>query len=197
MMRWFRLPYQYLRYYKKQTIALWLGILLSAALFTGIGSLLGSGRIATTNKAISQYGRWQYSFGINNEQVQMLEELKNKKCSQHKMEKVGIITIRKTIEEPFEIELVHGNSDYMEMMGRTLISGKLPSKEDEVAMDIHTLNNLDVPKEIGRKVEYDEVCNSDAKKEFTGDNGQCSSKCTIKNTPKRTTKKRKQSKKNR
>ena len=56
---------------------------------------------------------------------------------------------------------------------------------------------LNVPKEIGRKVEYNEVCNSDAKKEFTGDNGQCSSKCTIKNTPKRTTKKRKQSKKNR
>lgn len=155
MMRWFRLPYRYLRYYRKQTIALWLGMLLSAALFTGIGSLLGSGRIATTNKAISQYGRWQYSFGINNEQVQMLEELKNKKCSQYIMEKVGIITIRKTIEEPFEIELVHGNSDYMEMMGRTLISGKLPSKEDEVAMDIHTLNNLDLPKEIGSEVLLD------------------------------------------
>ena len=41
-----RLAWSYLKYYKKQTMALFLGIVLSCALFTGIGSLQKSGNHA-------------------------------------------------------------------------------------------------------------------------------------------------------
>ena len=37
-----RLSFAYLRHYKKQTAALFVGILLSAALLTGVGSLFTS-----------------------------------------------------------------------------------------------------------------------------------------------------------
>ena len=39
-----RLAWSYLKYYRKQTMALFLGIVLSCALFTGIGSLQKSDR---------------------------------------------------------------------------------------------------------------------------------------------------------
>ena len=35
-----KLSFAYLRYYKKQTFSLFLGVLLSAALLSGVGSLL-------------------------------------------------------------------------------------------------------------------------------------------------------------
>ena len=38
-----KLSFAYLRYYKKQTFSLFLGVLLSAALLSGVGSLLYSG----------------------------------------------------------------------------------------------------------------------------------------------------------
>ena len=41
-----RLAWSYLKYYRKQTMALFLGIVLSCALFTGIGSLQKSGNHA-------------------------------------------------------------------------------------------------------------------------------------------------------
>ena len=40
-----RLAIAYIRYYKKQAAALLMGVVLSAALFTGIGSLFQSGRM--------------------------------------------------------------------------------------------------------------------------------------------------------
>ena len=42
-----RLSSAYIRYYKKQAATLLLGVILSAALLTGIGSLFESGQYAT------------------------------------------------------------------------------------------------------------------------------------------------------
>ena len=44
-----RLAWSYLKYYRKQTMALFLGIVLSCALFTGIGSLLSGNHAAREN----------------------------------------------------------------------------------------------------------------------------------------------------
>lgn len=46
-----RLAIAYIRYYKKQAAALLMGVVLSAALFTGIGSLFQSGRMAALENA--------------------------------------------------------------------------------------------------------------------------------------------------
>ena len=55
-----RLAFAYLKYYKKQTLSLFLGILLSASILTGIGSLMGSGRNATLENARGKAGDWHY-----------------------------------------------------------------------------------------------------------------------------------------
>ena len=49
-----RLAWSYLKYYRKQTMALFLGIVLSCALFTGIGSLQKSGNHAAREKCPTQ-----------------------------------------------------------------------------------------------------------------------------------------------
>ena len=56
-----KLAFSYLRYYKKQTLALLAGMILSAGILTGIGSLFYSGKQAALENARAQYGDWQYS----------------------------------------------------------------------------------------------------------------------------------------
>ena len=46
-----RLASAYLRHYRKQTAALFVGIMLSAALLTGVGSLFFSGKEAAKENA--------------------------------------------------------------------------------------------------------------------------------------------------
>ena len=55
-----RLAWSYLKYYRKQTMALFLGIVLSCALFTGIGSLQKSGNHAARENARTKSGDWHY-----------------------------------------------------------------------------------------------------------------------------------------
>ena len=55
-----RLSFAYLRHYKKQTAALFVGILLSAALLTAVGSLFNSGKEAAKENARTEYGDWHY-----------------------------------------------------------------------------------------------------------------------------------------
>ena len=55
------LAWSYLKYYKKQTLALFLGITLSCALFTGIGSLQESGNHAARENARMGSGDWHYT----------------------------------------------------------------------------------------------------------------------------------------
>ena len=52
-----RLAWSYLKYYRKQTMALFLGIVLSCALFTGIGSLQKSGNHAAKSEGQAVLGR--------------------------------------------------------------------------------------------------------------------------------------------
>ena len=56
-----RLAWSYLKYYRKQTMALFLGIVLSCALFTGIGSLQKSGNHAARENARTKSGDWHYT----------------------------------------------------------------------------------------------------------------------------------------
>ena len=55
-----RLALAYMRHYKKQTAALFVGILLSASLLTGVGSLFASGKEAAKENARTEYGDWHY-----------------------------------------------------------------------------------------------------------------------------------------
>lgn len=159
-----RLALAYMRHYKKQTAALFVGILLSASLLTGVGSLFASGKEAAKENARTEYGDWHYEMRCD---FPWFEEfLKDVKESTEdegtilsgegfRLEKYGVETVRKAISDPFEIQYVYGDEGYMEIMGRELLDGRLPEEENEIAADAQTLRNLGVSDIPGSTVELD------------------------------------------
>ena len=55
------ISFGYIKHYKRQTAALFTGIVLAAALLTGMGGLLASGRNTALENARRLYGDWHYS----------------------------------------------------------------------------------------------------------------------------------------
>lgn len=147
------ISFSYLRYYKKQTLTLLAGILLSTALLTGMGGLFESGRHATRENARTQYGDWHYSTRGDSEWFEEFEQ--DPSGRGYALEKTGVETVRKAIEEPFSIQLVYADSGYLEMMGRDMIEGVYPRQEHEIAADVQTLQNLGVSTELGTRVVLD------------------------------------------
>lgn len=148
-----RLSFSYLKYYKKQTLSLFLGILLSAALLTGIGSLLHSGTVTNREKARADYGDWHYYFMTDETEADGI--LENRNGSGYEIERAGISIVRKVIEEPKKVEIVYGTEEYMSMMGRGLLEGDYPKEAGEAAVDEYTLQNLGLEPVIGSEIELD------------------------------------------
>lgn len=149
----FRLAVAYLRHYKKQTAALFIGIMVSAALLTGVGSLFASGKNAAKENARTEYGDWHYS--MRNDLPWFSQFQKNVQGSGFQIENYGIEIVRKAIQEPFEIQYVSADEGYLEMMGRKLLEGKMPETNSEMAMDVQTLRNLGITETIGSEFELD------------------------------------------
>ncbi len=147
------LSFAYIRHYKRQTGALFLGILLSAALLTGVGSLFASGKKAALENARTEYGDWHYELRCDAPWFKAFIE--NPKGEGFQVESWGVETIKKAVPQPFEIRFVWGDETYLKMMGRTLIQGHYPEEENEIAMDSHTLLNLGIERTLGSRVELD------------------------------------------
>ena len=128
-----RLAWSYLKYYKKQTMDLFLGIVLSCALFTGIGSLQKSGNHAARENARTKSGDWHYTLRCDTDWFEEFEKTyqTGEKEQGYCVEQVGLLTMRKVIEEPYEIELDYAEEGYLSMMGRTLKEGRYPAEEGE------------------------------------------------------------------
>lgn len=148
-----RLAIAYIRYYKKQAAALLMGVALSAALFTGIGSLFQSGRMAALENARLEYGDWHYN--TRGDFLSVEECIKRLQGKGYKIDKYGFETVRKAIEEPYHIQFVYADKGYLDMMSRKLKEGKYPEKENEIAMDAYTLKNLGVEEKPGEQVVLD------------------------------------------
>lgn len=149
----FRLAVAYLRHYKKQTAALFIGIMVSAALLAGVGSLFASGKNAAKENARTEYGDWHYS--MRNDLPWFSQFQKNAQGSGFQIEKYGIEVIRKVLDDPFEIQYVSADDGYLEMMGRKLLKGKMPETNSEMAMDEQTLRNLGIAETLGSEFELD------------------------------------------
>lgn len=149
----FHIAFSYLRYYKKQTAALFLGVMLSAALLTGMGSLFMSGNNAAAEKARAEYGDWHYS--MRGDLPWMEQFLEKPDGRGYRIEKTGMETVRKMMEEPFAIQMVYADDGYLDMMRRKLEDGYYPVKENEIAMDEGTLKNLGIAPKLGSRVTLD------------------------------------------
>lgn len=149
----FRLAFASLRYYKKQTAALFVGILLSAALFTCVGSLFFSGKEAAKENARQEYGDWHYEMRCDFPWMEEFEQ--NPEGEGFQVEAYGVETVRKAITDPFDIQLVYGDAGYLDMMGRRIVEGSYPGEVHEIAADAQTLRNLGVEAKPGSQVTLD------------------------------------------
>ena len=135
-----RLAWSYLKYYRKQTMALFLGIVLSCALFTGIGSLQKSGNHAARENARTKSGDWHYTMRCDTDWFEEFEKTyqPGEKEQGYCVEKTGVLTMRKVTEEPYEIELDYAEEGYLSMMGRTVKeAGIRKRKEKRRWMNLH------------------------------------------------------------
>lgn len=148
-----RLAFAYLKYYKKQTAALFIGMMLSVALLTGVGSLFTSGKEAAKENARTEYGDWHYNMRSDYPWFQDFQNHPEGKG--YEVEKYGVEAVKKAITNPFDIQYVSADEGYLEIMGRELLEGSMPEKESEMAMDRQTLRNLGIAEKLGTEFELD------------------------------------------
>lgn len=146
-----KLAYQYMRYYKSQTCAILLSIILTAALLTGISSLLYSSQMNELENARLMYGEWHYDIHVDAEVTDNIAD--NNGDSGYKLEYFGIKIVKDAVTEPFQIYFVETDENYRKLSHRELIDGVYPEKEDEIAADNYTLGNLGFDGGLGDDIE--------------------------------------------
>lgn len=144
---------QYIKHYKKQSISIILSIALSVALLTGIGSLVHSANKSRIEKIREGNGDYHFYFKVDNKQLQKIK--KNKKSKEYTVNRLSITNTKGSIDEPFIMKFLNVDSSYLDMTGRKLLKGKLPSKKGEIALDTYSLNNLNLKEKIGTEIKLD------------------------------------------
>lgn len=148
-----KLAWAFLRHNKSQTMALFVGILLAAALFTGVGSLFASGQEAAKENARAEYGNWHYTLRAD---LPWFEKFLEESTGEgYTLDSYGVETVRKEISAPFTIQYVSADDGYLAQMGRTLAEGRMPAQDDEIAMDVSTLRNLGAAQTLGETLTLD------------------------------------------
>lgn len=149
MLKLAKTAFSYIVYYKKQTLALLLGIIMSVGLLNGISSLIYSGKTADIERCRSLYGDAHYSFSLKPDQLAAWKNHRQGKG--YSVQRAGTLIIKKQATDPYNITFACGDSDYMQMFGRTLISGSYPKKADEAALDKKAIQNLELSGQTGEK----------------------------------------------
>lgn len=144
-----KLAYQYMKYYRSQSFAILASILLTAALLSGIGSLMLSSRQNDLENARSMYGDWHYCVSAGTEACQNIASGLQKNEAGFRIEKYGKAKLVGALSEPYEIQFLSADSSCREMLHREIAEGKEPETADEIAADHYTLANLGFAGEVG------------------------------------------------
>lgn len=146
-----KLAYQYMRYYKSQTCAILLSIILTAGLLTGISSLLYSSQMNELENAKLIYGEWHYDMHVDEEVLDKIAD--NSDGNGYKLDLYGIKIVKDAVTDPFQIYFVETDENYRELSHRELIEGVYPEKENEIAADNYTLGNLGFDGSLGDNID--------------------------------------------
>lgn len=135
-----KLAYRYMRYYKNQTLAILMSILFTAALLSGVSSLLYSSQMNKLENSKRMYGNWHYyvKSDDNLSNIVVSGDGKDDYC----LKKVGNVEIKDVVTEPYLIYFMWVNDAYRQMANCDLEEGAYPRKQNEIAADRYTLNNL-------------------------------------------------------
>lgn len=142
-----KLAYKYMRYYKSQTFAILASIILTAALLSGVTSLIYSSQMNSLENHKTIYGDWHYYLDVEPE---VFEEVRSGQTDAgFQVEQCGKMEIRDVVTEPYLIYFINTDDSYRQMAHRELIEGSYPTGANEIAADRYTLGNLGFSGEIG------------------------------------------------
>jgi len=144
-----KLSLAYLRYYQKQSVILFLGFFMSAFLLTRISSLMLSNRMEEQEQIRNEYGDWHYQYTVPKKTT---ETLWKRRGTGYRLKNIGWCKEVPLAEKPYRISFCSANEEYMKMMGRSLVEGRRPQKENEIVIDAYAIHNLDLNASIGQTV---------------------------------------------
>lgn len=154
-----KLAYQYMRHYKSQTFAIFASIFLTAALMSGIGSLMHSSRKNDVENSRRIYGDWHYCVETGETAetemftISGMETSDKRKAAGFRLEQYARAQVVGGLSEPYQIQFLHVDESYRRMLHREITEGREPSGENEIAADNYTLANVGFEGGIGDTLE--------------------------------------------
>jgi len=142
-----KLAWKYMRYYKSQTVTIFVSILLTASLLSGISSLIYSSQKNDLVNSKTICGDWHYYIETEKDLYDFVES--GEQAEGYHLEQCGKMEIRDVVAEEFLICFIHSDETYRKMTHRDLIEGTFPQKENEIAADGFVLNTLGFSGNIG------------------------------------------------
>lgn len=142
-----KLAWKYMCYYKSQTLAIFVSILLTAALLSGISSLIYSSQKSDLASSKTIYGDWHYYIETDKKLYESVQS--GEQSAGYHLEQCGKMEIRDVVSEEFLICFVDTDKTYRQMTHRDLLEGAFPEKENEIAADGYVLNNLGFSGSLG------------------------------------------------
>lgn len=135
-----KLAYSYMRYYKSQTFAILASIILTAALLSGVSSLMYSSRQNNLENNKQIYGSWHYCIDLDSDTCNSIRI--EGQDSDYQIECFGKKSIKDMASEPYPMYFIQTDEAYRQMAHRQIIDGRYPESADEIAADRYTLGNL-------------------------------------------------------
>ncbi len=148
-----KLAYSYIRYYKSQTFAILASIILTAALLSGISSLMYSSRLNSLENNKQIYGDWHYSIDLDADTCNTIQI--EAQDSNYQMECYGKKSIKDMTAAPYPMYFVQTDEAYRQMAHRQIIDGQYPEDANEIAADRYTLANLSSSGTLGEVLSID------------------------------------------
>lgn len=148
----FKLARRYIVFYKNQSFAILISMILSIALMAGISSLVYSGELSDLENSKEINGDWNYAIPLKDNTI---DKIINKQDKGYEVEKYGIC---KTIDEAVSdknIALLYGDKTYLEMTTQSVWEGEYPTKANEIAMSKFVLDNIGYDDVLGTKISLD------------------------------------------
>ena len=142
-----KLAWKYMRYYKSQTLAILASILLTAALLSGISSLIYSSQKSDLANSKTIYGDWHYYVETDHATYDSVQS--GEQGEGYTLEKCGKMEIKDVVSEEFLICFIDTDETYRQMSHRGLLEGTFPEKENEIAADGFVLSNLGFSGNLG------------------------------------------------
>ena len=142
-----KLAWKYMHYYKNQTLAIFGSIILTAALLSGISSLIYSSQKSDLANSKTIYGDWHYYIETDHAMYESVQS--GEQGEGYTLEKCGKMEIKDVVSEGFLICFIHTDETYHQMAHRGLLEGTFPEKENEIAADGFVLGNLGFSGNLG------------------------------------------------